>query len=71
LSKKVGPRQDLNRASTVIVGFKRNPTTNLGGVIEIPDLQNIIVNAMDAVNQNLAVEFVTLTKIPPILLSGS
>lgn len=67
LSKKVGPRQDLNRVSMVIKGIKRNSTANLGGVVEVPDLQNVIVNAMNAVNQNLAFEFAALTKIPPIL----
>jgi hypothetical protein len=67
LSKKVGPRQDLNRVSMVIEGIKRNLTANLGGVVEVPDLQNVLVNAMNAVNQNLAFEFAALTKIPPIL----
>lgn len=67
LSKKVGPRQDLNRVSMAIKRIKRNSTANLGGVVEVPDLQNIIVNAMNAVNQNLTFEFAALTKIPPIL----
>lgn len=67
MSKKVGPRQDLNRVSVVIKGIRRNSTANLGGVVEVPDLQNVIVNAVNAVNQDLAFEFAALTKIPPIL----
>jgi len=67
LSEKVGPRQDLNRASIVIEGIKGNSTANLGGVVEVPDLQNVIMNAMNAVDQNLAFKFAALAKIPPIL----
>jgi hypothetical protein len=66
LSEKVGPRQDLNRASMVIKGSEKNSTANLGGVVEVPDLQNVFVNAMNAVNQNLAFKLAALTKIPPI-----
>jgi hypothetical protein len=55
----------------MIEGFKRSLTANLGGVIEVPDLQNIIVNTMNAINQNLAFEFTALTKVLPIFLSGS
>jgi len=66
-SKKLSPRQDLNRASMMIEGVKGNSIANLGGVVEVPDLQNVIVNAMNAVNQNLAFKFAALAKIPPIL----
>jgi hypothetical protein len=66
-SEKVGPRQDLKRASMVIEEIKGNSIANLGGVVEVPDLQNVIVNATNAVDQNLAFKFAALAKIPPIL----
>ena len=52
----------------MIIGeIKGNSIANLGGVVEVPDLQNVIVNAMNAVDQNLAFKFAALAKISPIL----
>jgi len=66
-SKKVSPRQDLNRAVNGDRGNQRNSTANLGGVVEVPDLQNVIVKAINAVDQNFAFKFAALAKILPIL----
>jgi len=40
---------------------------NPGRVIEVPNLQDVFVKAMDAVHQNLAFKCAALTKISPIL----
>jgi hypothetical protein len=47
-------------------GIKGNSTANLGGIVEVPDFQNVIVNAVNAVHQNFAFKFAALAKIPPI-----
>jgi hypothetical protein len=47
--------------------MKGNSTANLGGVVEVPNLQNVIVNATDAVDQDFAFKFAALAEIPPIL----
>ena len=46
--------------------IQRNLTAYLGGVIQVPDLYNIFMNAKNAVNQNLAFKLAALTKILPI-----
>jgi hypothetical protein len=64
--KKSVPDRISNVRQWWIERNKGISTANLAGVVEVPDLQNIIVNATNAVDQNFAFKFAALAEIPPI-----
>lgn len=49
-SEKLDPRQDVEYVSMTLGKPARNSIANPGGVIEVPNLQNVIMKAMDVVH---------------------
>jgi len=50
VSEKLDPRQDLKCASMTIEEIGRNSIADPGWVVEVPNLQNVVVKAMDTVH---------------------
>jgi hypothetical protein len=46
-SEKLDSRQDLEYASMTLDKIERNSIANPGRVIEVPNLQNVVMKAMD------------------------